>query len=62
MKHAVKLIYANGGYAYLDVKGRYKWKTKRTAKKHLDVCQQLLAKNRFLTGVVKVELDKGYFV
>lgn len=61
MKYAIKLIYDNGQAAYLDVKGRSTWKTKRAALKHLDVCQQLLAKNRFLKGVVIAELDRGFF-
>lgn len=61
MKYAVKLIYDDGHCAYLDVKGRSSWKTKRAAQKHLDVCLQLLAKNRFFRGVVVAELDKGFF-
>ncbi len=61
MKYAIKLIYDNGQGAYLDVKGRHTWKTKRAALKHLDVCLQLLAKNRFFRGVVRVELDQGFF-
>lgn len=61
MKYAVKLIYDNGQSAYLDVKGKHTWKTKRSAMKHLDVCLQLLAKNRFFRGVVAAELDQGYF-
>lgn len=61
MKYAIKLIYHNTQAAYLEVKGRHTWKTKRAALKHLDVCQQLLAKDRFLRGVVRVELDQGFF-
>ena len=61
MKYAIKLIYDNGQCAYLDVKGKSSWKTKRAAIKHLDVCLQLLAKNRFFRGVVSVELDQGFF-
>lgn len=61
MKYAVKLIYDNGQSAYLDVKGKHTWKTKRTAQKHLDICLQLLAKDRFLRGVVAAELDQGFF-
>ena len=61
MKYAIKLIYDNGQGAYLDVKGRHTWKTKRAALKHLDVCLQLLAKGRFLRGVVAAELDQGFF-
>lgn len=61
MKYAIKLLYDNGQAAYLDVKGRHTWKTKRAALKHLDVCLQLLAKDRFFRGVVKAELDQGYF-
>lgn len=61
MKYAIKLIYENGLSAYLDVKGRHTWKTKRAALKHLDVCQQLLAKDRFFRGVVLIELDQGFF-
>lgn len=61
MKYAVKLIYDNGQAAYLDVKGRHTWKTKATAQKHLDICLQLLAKDRFFKGVVAVELDQGFF-
>lgn len=61
MKYAIKLIYDNGQAAYLQVKGRSSWKTKRSALKHLDVCLQLLAKNRFFRGVVAAELDKGFF-
>jgi hypothetical protein len=61
MKYAVKLIYENGQSAYLDVKGKHTWKTKRAALKHLDICLQLLAKNRFLRGVVAAELDQGFF-
>lgn len=61
MKYAVKLTYDNGQVAYLDVKGRHTWKTRATAKKHLGICLQLLAKNRFLRGVVAAELDKGFF-
>lgn len=61
MKYAVKLIYENGQAAYLEVKGRSTWKTKRAALKQLDICLQLLAKDRFLRGVVAAELDKGFF-
>jgi hypothetical protein len=61
MKYAIKLIYENGQGAYLDVKGRHTWKTKRAALRHLDVCQQLLAKDRFFKGVVEIELDQGFF-
>ena len=61
MKYAVKLRYDDGQVAYLDVKGRHTWKTKRAAQKHLDICLQLLAKDRFLRGVVAAELDKGFF-
>jgi hypothetical protein len=61
MKYAIKLIYDNGQAVYLDVKGRHTWKTKRAALKHLDICLQLLAKNRFLRGVVAAELDQGFF-
>lgn len=61
MKYAVKLMYDNGQAAYLEVKGRHTWKTKRAAQKHLEICLQLLAKNRFLRGVVAVELDQGFF-
>ncbi len=61
MKYAIKLLYDNGQSAYLSVKGKSSWKTKRAAQKHLDVCLQLLAKDRFLRGVVEVELDKGFF-
>ena len=61
MKYAIKLIYDNGQCAYLDVKGKSSWKTKRAALKHLDVCLQLLDKNRFFRGVVAAELDKGFF-
>jgi hypothetical protein len=61
MKYAVKLIYDNGQAAYLDVKGRHTWKTRRAALKHLDICLQLLAKDRFFRGVVAAELDQGFF-
>ena len=61
MKYAIKLTYDNGQVSYLDVKGKSSWKTKRAALKHLDVCLQLLAKNRFFRGVVSVELDQGFF-
>jgi hypothetical protein len=61
MKYAVKLIYDNGQSAYLDVKGKHTWKTKRTAQKHLHICLQLLAKDRFFRGVVAAELDQGFF-
>lgn len=61
MKYAVKLMYDDGQAAYLSVKGRSTWKTKRAALKHLDVCLQLLAKDRFLRGVVSAELDQGFF-
>lgn len=61
MKYAIKLIYGNGQGAYLDVKGRHTWKTKRAARKHLDVCQQLLAKDRFIRDVVKVEIEHNFF-
>lgn len=61
MKYAIKLLYENGEGAYLDVKGRHAWKTKRAALKHLDICLQLLAKDRFFRGVVSAELDKGFF-
>lgn len=62
MKYAIKLLYENGQGAYLDVKGKSSWKTKRAAQKHLDVCQQLLAKNRFFKGVVEIELVRDFFV
>lgn len=61
MKYAIKLTYDSGQAAYLDVKGRHTWKTKRAALQHLDVCLQLLAKDRFFRGVVMVELDQGFF-
>lgn len=61
MKYAIRLLYDDGRVACLVVKGRYTWKTKRAAQKHLDICLQLLAKNRFLRGVVAAELDKGFF-
>ena len=61
MKYAVKLRYDNGQVAYLDVKGKHTWKTKRTAQKHLDICLQLLAKDRFFRGVVAAEIDQGFF-
>jgi hypothetical protein len=61
MKYAVKLIYENGQSAYLDVKGKHTWKTKRAALKQLDICLELLAKIRFLRGVVAAELDQGFF-
>ena len=61
MKYAIKLIYDNGQGAYLSVKGRSSWKTKRAAQQHYDVCMQLLAKDRFLRGVVAIEIEKGFF-
>lgn len=61
MKYAIKLLYDNGQSAYLEVKGKHTWKTKRAAQKHLDVCLQLLAKDRFLRGVVEVTLEKDFF-
>lgn len=61
MKYAIKLLYDNGQSAYLSVKGKSSWKTKRAAQKHLDVCLQLLAKDRFLRGVVEVTLEKDFF-
>ena len=61
MKYAIKLIYDNGQGAYLSVKGRSSWKTKRAAQKHLDICLQLLAKDRFLRGVVAIELERDFF-
>lgn len=61
MKYAIKLLYDNGQGAYLSVKGRSSWKTKRVAQKHLDVCLQLLAKDRFLKGVVEVTMEKDFF-
>jgi hypothetical protein len=61
MKYAIKLVYDNGQGAYLSVKGRSSWKTKAAAKKHYDVCMQLLAKGRFLKGVVAVELERDFF-
>ena len=61
MKYAIKLIYDNGQCAYLQVKGRSSWKTKRSALKHLDVCLQLLAKDRFLKGVVAINIEQGFF-
>jgi len=61
MKYAIKLLYDNGQSAYLDVKGKSSWKTKRAAQKHLDVCLHLLAKDRFFRGVVEVELVRDFF-
>jgi hypothetical protein len=61
MKYAVKLRYDDGQVAYLDVKGRLTWKTKRAAQRHLGVCLQLMAKDRFFRGVVAAELDQGFF-
>lgn len=61
MKYAVQLRYDNGQVAYLDVKGRHTWKTRRAAKDHFDVCQQLMAKGRFLRGVVEVKLVQDFF-
>lgn len=61
MKYAIKLIYDNGQGAYLSVKGRSSWKTKRAAQQHYDVCMQLLAKDRFLKGVVAIELERDFF-
>jgi hypothetical protein len=61
MKYAIYLLYDNGRGAYLDVKGRHTWKTKRAAQRHLDVCQTLLAKGRFFNGVVEVNLERAFF-
>lgn len=61
MKYAIRLTYENGQVAYLDVKGRSSWKTKRAAAGHLAVCQTLMAKNRFLRGVVSAEIEKDFF-
>jgi len=61
MKYAVKLIYENGQGAYLEVKGRHTWKTKRTAQKYLAIVLKMLANGWFLHGVVKAEIDRGYF-
>lgn len=61
MKYAVQLRYDNGQVAYLDVKGRHTWKTRRAAKAHFDVCQKLMAKDRFLRGVVEVQLVQDFF-
>ena len=62
MKYAIKLLYENGQGAYLDVKGKASWKTKRAAQKHYDICMQLLAKDRFFKGVVEIELVRDFFV
>ena len=61
-KYAVKLLYEDGQAAYLNVKGKSSWKTRRAAMKHLEVCQQLLAKNRFFKGVVEITLEHDFFV
>lgn len=61
MKYAIKLTYTDGSCAYLDVKGRSSWKTKRAASRHLESCQTLLAKDRFFKGVVGVELVRDFF-
>ena len=61
MKYAIKLLYDNGQSAYLSVKGKSSWKTKRAAQKHLDSCLYLLAKDRFFRGVVEVTLEKDFF-
>lgn len=61
MKYAIHLLYDNGQGAYLSVKGRSSWKTKRAAQRHYDVCMQLLAKDRFLKGVVAIELERAFF-
>lgn len=61
MKYAIKLLYENGQCAYLDVKGKSSWKTKRAALKHYESCIYLLNKDRFFKGVVEVELVKDFF-
>ena len=61
MKYAIYLLYDNGQGAYLDVKGKSTWKTKRAAQKHYDVCQALLAKGRFFNGVVEITIERGFF-
>jgi hypothetical protein len=61
MKYAIKLLYDNGQSAYLDVKGRHTWKTKRAAQKHYDVCMALFNKGRFFNGVVEISIDRGFF-
>lgn len=61
MKYAIKLTYDDGRVAYLEVKGRSSWKTKKAALKHYDVCMQLMAKDRFLRGVVEINIEQGFF-
>lgn len=61
MKYAVKLLYADGSSAYLNVKGRTSWKTKRAAERHLIDCQYLLIKKRFFKDVVEVRLERDFF-
>lgn len=62
MKYAVQLLYENGQVAYLEVKGRHTWKTRRAAKAHFEMAQQLMSRNHFLRGVVEVSLVRDFFV
>lgn len=61
MKYAIKLLYDNGQGAYLDVKGKSSWKTKRAALKHYNDCMYLFGKGRFFKGVVEIELVRDFF-
>jgi len=62
MKYAIKLLYENGQGAYLDVKGKSTWSTKRAALKHYNDCMYLFNKGRFFKGVVEIELVRDLFV
>lgn len=61
MKYAIKLLYDNGQCAYLDVRGKSTWKTKRAALRHYNDCMYLLAKDRFFRRVVAIELERDFF-
>ena len=61
MKYTIKLLYNNGQCAYLDVRGKSTWKTKRAALRHYNDCMYLFAKGRFFKGVVEIEIEQGFF-
>ena len=62
--YSVHLIDSNGNGSYLSVKGKTKWKTKRTAVKHANNIKEAVDKglNIWDTVIVEVENEFGELI
>ena len=62
--YSVHLIDSKGNGSYLSVKGKTKWKTKRTAVKHAKNIQEAIDKglNIWDTAIVEVENEFGELI